>query len=113
MNFRYGLMNRPPMLGGLPSRLEYVWDRNFTDPANPRIRHGVITCRELTAKEIYDFELIDLNIIEVLKSFVIKLSDSDGHFLFFCQANSEEHAYEQAENAYPDGMIDSVKAVSE
>lgn len=61
MEYKYGMIFRPPQFGGLPRGLDYTWDADYKDVSR-RIRHGVITCtRELTEKEIYDFELIDMN----------------------------------------------------
>ena len=57
--YRYGLVNRPPGIGAVPKG-EYTWDKDCE--GIDRVRHGIVTYqRELTPKEVSDFELLPLN----------------------------------------------------
>lgn len=61
--YRYALVNRPAMIGGLPSKLEYTVEPRPAkgQPHYEMARHGIlVTERELTEAELKSFELAPL-----------------------------------------------------
>ena len=61
--FRYALVNRPAMLGGLPRGLRYTVEPRPAagDPHHEMARHGILVAeRELTEVELKAFELAEL-----------------------------------------------------
>lgn len=58
--FKYGLQYRPPGIGAIPN-VPFEYDHEYRDRSR-YINFGVIyTERELTAHEVYSYELVDMN----------------------------------------------------
>jgi hypothetical protein len=81
--YRYALVNRPAMIGGLPSKLEYTVEPRPA-PGQPHYemaRHGIlVTQRELTTAELKSFELAPLVDGPLLDVLAAKIAESMGKY---------------------------------